>query len=111
MAAERLATGSNSMALGYGPFMADSWKYMWGYTCFNLLFAWILLMLKGRALVPALTEHPALVYLGRISYGLYVFHFGVIWLLSGMEISGRVCPASIYGPPCGEPSTRPACCP
>jgi peptidoglycan/LPS O-acetylase OafA/YrhL len=89
MAAERLATGSNSMALGYGPFMADSWKYVWGYTCFNLLFAWILLMLKDRALVPALTEHPALVYLGRISYGLYVFHFGVIWLMSGMEISGE----------------------
>jgi peptidoglycan/LPS O-acetylase OafA/YrhL len=89
MVAERLATGSNSMALGYGPFMADSWKYLWGYTCFNLLFGWILLMLRGRALAPALAEHPALVYLGRISYGLYVFHFGVIWLMSGMEISGE----------------------
>jgi peptidoglycan/LPS O-acetylase OafA/YrhL len=88
MVAERLATGSNSMTLGYGPFMADSWKYVWGYTCFNLLFGWILLMLKARTLVPALTEHPALVYLGKISYGLYVFHFGVIWLMSGMEISG-----------------------
>jgi peptidoglycan/LPS O-acetylase OafA/YrhL len=88
MVAERLATGSNSMALGYGPFMADSWKYVWGYTCFNLLFGWILLMLKERTLVPALTEHPALVYLGKISYGLYVFHFGVIWLMSGMEITG-----------------------
>jgi peptidoglycan/LPS O-acetylase OafA/YrhL len=88
MIAERLATGSSSMALGYGPFMADSWKYVWGYTCFNLLFGWILLLLKDRALVPVLTEHPALVYLGRISYGLYVFHNGVIWLVSGMEISG-----------------------
>ena len=88
MAAERLTTGSNSMALGYGPFMADSMKYVWGYTCVNLLFGWLLLMLKDRALVPALTEHPALVYLGRISYGLYVFHFGVIWLVSGMTITG-----------------------
>jgi peptidoglycan/LPS O-acetylase OafA/YrhL len=85
---ERLNTGSNSMTLGYGPFMADSWKYVWGYTCFNLLFGWILLMIRDRTLVPALTEHPALLYLGRISYGLYVFHFAVIWLMSSMDPSG-----------------------
>jgi hypothetical protein len=31
MVAEPLATGSNSMSPGYGPFMADSWKYT--YSC------------------------------------------------------------------------------
>ena len=85
---ERLATGSNSMALGYNAFMSDSWKYVWGYTCFNLLFGWILLMIRDRTLVPTLVEHPALVYLGKISYGLYVYHFGVIWLLSSLDVPG-----------------------
>jgi peptidoglycan/LPS O-acetylase OafA/YrhL len=83
---ERLATGSNGMALGYAPFMADGWKYIWGYTCFNLLFGCILLLIRDRALAPRLVEHPALNYLGKISYGLYVYHFGVIWVLSGMDM-------------------------
>lgn len=84
---ERWNTGSNALALGYGPFMSDSWKYVWGYTSVNLLFAWLLALIRDRQLLPAVLEHPALVYLGRISYGLYVYHFAVIWLMFPPELA------------------------
>jgi len=65
----------------YGPFMKDSYKYVWGYSVVNLLFAYILVHVKNKSFLPALFENPLLVYLGKISYGLYVFHFPVIWLV------------------------------
>jgi len=82
MMTERLATGSTGLAFGYGPFMSDSWKVIWAYTLWNVLFGWVLLMTRDRALFRPIMEHPALNYLGKISYGLYVYHFAVIWLVS-----------------------------
>jgi peptidoglycan/LPS O-acetylase OafA/YrhL len=81
---ERLATGTTGtgMSLGYGEFMHDSWKYVWGYSCFNVLFGCFLLLLRDRQMAPSIMEHPVLVYLGRISYGLYVYHFAIIFALS-----------------------------
>jgi peptidoglycan/LPS O-acetylase OafA/YrhL len=83
MLTERLATGKTiGLAFGYAPFMADSWKSVWAYSALELLFGWILLMIRDRAFFRPVFEHATLAYLGRISYGLYVYHFGVIWLLS-----------------------------
>jgi peptidoglycan/LPS O-acetylase OafA/YrhL len=82
MVSGRLATGSMGFGVGYGPFMADSWKWVWAYTGFNALFGWLLLMIRDRGFLRPVMEHPALCYLGRISYGLYVYHFAVIWAVS-----------------------------
>ena len=83
MMTERLATGSTmALAFGYGSFMADSWKSVWAYSALNLLFGWILLMMRDRVFFPRVVENGALTYLGKISYGLYVYHFAVIWLMS-----------------------------
>ena len=79
---ERLATGSIlSGGLGYRPFMADSWKYAWAYSALYLLFGWILLMIRDRVFFRKVMEHRALTYLGRISYGLYVYHFFILWAM------------------------------
>ncbi len=67
--------------LGYGPFMQDSYKYIWGYSLVNLMFAYILVHVRNKSFMPALFENPLLVYLGTISYGLYVFHFPMLWLV------------------------------
>ncbi|MBI3222524.1 MAG: acyltransferase [Nitrosomonadales bacterium] len=64
--------------LGYGPFMADSYKHVWGYTLVNLMFAYVLVHIRDRAFLPVFFENPVLVYLGTISYGLYVFHYPVL---------------------------------
>lgn len=68
--------------LGYLPFMTESYKYVWGYTLWNLLFAIILVKILNDELFPAVMRHPALVYLGKISYGLYLFHYPVLFIMA-----------------------------
>ncbi len=67
--------------LGYAQFMKDSYKYLWGYSLVNLLFAYMLVHIKNKTFMPGLFENPLMVYLGTISYGLYVFHFPALWLV------------------------------
>lgn len=67
-------------ALGYSPFMLDSKKYVWGYPAFALLFAFLLNGLKKRIFFPIIFENTVMSYLGKISYGLYIFHFPLIYL-------------------------------
>jgi peptidoglycan/LPS O-acetylase OafA/YrhL len=67
--------------LGYKPYMEGSYKYVWGYSIVNLMFAYVLVHIESKTLMPALFENPLLVYLGTISYGLYVFHLPVLWLV------------------------------
>jgi peptidoglycan/LPS O-acetylase OafA/YrhL len=70
--------------LGYPLFMQDSYKYIWGYSVLNLVFAFLLIQIKDRKFIPSLFENGLLNYLGTISYGLYVFHYPVIWLVGLM---------------------------
>jgi peptidoglycan/LPS O-acetylase OafA/YrhL len=77
--------------LGYGPYMKDSNKYIWGYSLVNLMFAYVLVHVRSKTFIPALFENPLLVYLGTISYGLYVFHLPVLWLVySNMQNSPEI---------------------
>lgn len=64
--------------LGYGPFMNDSAKHIWGYSLLNLVFANALVHIRDRRFLPILFENRTLDYLGKISYGLYVYHFACI---------------------------------
>lgn len=77
-----LSTGQIHLnQLGYGPFMKDSYKYVWGYSAVNLVLGYALVQLRDKTFMPALFENSLLVYLGTISYGLYVFHYPVLWLV------------------------------
>ena len=82
MLTEWHATGRTGLSLGFPPFMQGSLKQVWGYSAANLLFGWTLLLIRERRFMPAVMESGALRYLGRISYGLYVYHFAMIWLAS-----------------------------
>ena len=68
--------------LGYGPFMKDSAKHIWGYTLLNFVFAHTLIHIRDRKFLPLVFENKILDYLGRISYGLYVYHFGIIMIIT-----------------------------
>jgi peptidoglycan/LPS O-acetylase OafA/YrhL len=72
--------GIFARALGFAPFMRDSFKYVWGYTLINLLSAQLIVSIQARQLAPRLFEHPLLMRVGRISYGLYVFHVPALLL-------------------------------
>lgn len=66
--------------LGYSNFMEHSYKYVWGYTLFNLCFALMITRIRDRQQASSWLNARWSVYLGSISYGLYIFHNGFIWL-------------------------------
>lgn len=61
--------------------MKDSFKYIWGYTLLNALFALVLVNIKDNNFFPSVFTNPILNYFGKVSYGLYVYHFPVMWIL------------------------------
>jgi peptidoglycan/LPS O-acetylase OafA/YrhL len=64
---------------GYPYYMPEHVQYAWGYTLTNLLSGLsLILCMQGK--LPWL-EAPWLVGIGRVSYGIYVFHRPVIGLL------------------------------
>jgi peptidoglycan/LPS O-acetylase OafA/YrhL len=80
-----LATGNfgqDITGLGYPFGMPKSFQYIWGYTVLNYFFALFIYTVIHEKLFVTLLEHPVLRYLGKISYGLYVYHFAVIWFAS-----------------------------
>jgi len=53
-------------------------KYVWGYSLMNLVFAYMLLQVRDEKFLPRMFNNGLLHYLGKISYGAYVFHFPII---------------------------------
>jgi len=75
------ALGWFTGAQGYSNFMNQGYAYVWGYSLFNLFFALCLATLKERNPASGWLVSPTMVYLGTVSYGLYVFHNAFIWLV------------------------------
>lgn len=72
--------------LGYPSFMKGQLKCIWGYSLVNLAFGFILLAIKNSATCPRIMNFSFIQYLGKISYGLYIFHYPVI-LTAGKLLS------------------------
>lgn len=65
--------------LGYNHDQVEGYAHVWRYSCLDILFASLLLVLKSGK-VPITTkffEQGWLVRVGRVSYGMYIFH----WLI------------------------------
>jgi peptidoglycan/LPS O-acetylase OafA/YrhL len=79
--AQYLATGGIGAfsAFGYPLLLPNSYQFIWGYSLINYLFAVLIYgVVREKWLVRFLEVRP-LGYLGRISYGLYVYHFPIVW--------------------------------
>lgn len=76
-----LTTGSisNLSSLGYPLHMPDAYQYIWGYSLLNYFFAIMIQMVVKNGLFNKLLEWSPIRFLGRISYGLYVYHHPMIW--------------------------------
>lgn len=72
------------LTLGYPNSLPANGQWLWGYSALNLLGALGIGLVAYRGLGLRLLEHPALAYLGRISYGVYLFHFPLAHLTSGV---------------------------
>jgi len=81
-----LTIGYTTQYLAYGEIMISSLgfyafmvgKYVWGYSLMNLVFACMLLQIRDEKFLPRFFNGAILHYLGKISYGMYVFHFPAI---------------------------------
>ena len=81
---------------GYPPFMSGEWKMVWGYSLLNLAFACVLKAVKTRSFLPLLFAPAPIQYLGKISYGLYVYHYPVVWLFQRWG-AGQIHPQLLNG--------------
>lgn len=74
-------------ALGFPAFMND--KMLWGYSLINFLFGFLILQTRDGKFMHAFLSNSVFNYLGRISYGLYVFHFPCLFVVHDiMSLSG-----------------------
>ena len=72
----------------------DHWMYFGGWTGVNLAIAFLLahIYVRERGLVPRFLAKPPLVWTGKRSYGIYLLHLPIFFLLSPARIPLGVWP-------------------
>jgi peptidoglycan/LPS O-acetylase OafA/YrhL len=81
-----LATGIIDLGtLGYEFKMFTAYKFVWGYSILNYLFALIIQNVYRSKLFLRVLDHFTLRYIGKISYGIYVYHVAVIWFIFTLQ--------------------------
>jgi peptidoglycan/LPS O-acetylase OafA/YrhL len=93
-ASQYVATGSigTISALGYPLLLPDAYKFIWAYSLLNYFFAVIIYGVAEEKWLIRFLEWRPLRYLGKISYGLYVYHFPIVWF------AGRIADLGITSP-------------
>jgi peptidoglycan/LPS O-acetylase OafA/YrhL len=78
-----LATGNLGPfhTLGYPYLMENAYQFIWGYSLLNYWFAVTIDAVSREGLFTRVLNSRLLVHLGKISYGLYVYHMGTIYLI------------------------------
>jgi peptidoglycan/LPS O-acetylase OafA/YrhL len=77
-------------SLGYTFPIANAFKHIWGYSLLNYFFAVLIYCVARKGLFVKLLEWKPLAYIGRISYGLYVYHFALTWLVARLRDLGPI---------------------
>lgn len=65
-------------SLGYPSLMTDNYQYIWGYSLVNLAGLALIQILSMEGALSRFFNNRALVQIGKISYGVYVFHFPIL---------------------------------
>ncbi len=66
-------------ALGYDSSLGAGYQFLWGHSLLNYFFAVLIYCVVREKFLIRLLEMPWLRYLGKISYGMYVYHLALIW--------------------------------
>jgi peptidoglycan/LPS O-acetylase OafA/YrhL len=70
--------------LGYNHGQINNYEHVWHYTVLNILFASFLLTLVSIhsqhqfSLVRKFLENKWMIKIGKVSYGMYIFHWGIL---------------------------------
>lgn len=75
-------------SLGFQFIMPLGYQYTWGYLALNYYFAVLVYAVAREGLFAEHLENRVLKYLGKISYGLYVYHNGAIWFANRIRDVG-----------------------
>ena len=87
---EYLATGSTGrfLALGYPFAMPNGYQFIWGYSLLNYFFAVTIQAVARHGMFNRFLDWSPMRYMGKISYGLYVFHQPLIWFALDIQDLG-----------------------
>jgi peptidoglycan/LPS O-acetylase OafA/YrhL len=87
-----LRNGTYTWTMGYGHAQSLNYEYVWHFTLLNLLFGALVLNLvslhSNKNFISKILENQWMVKIGRVSYGMYIFH----WVVLGY-IFNRLFPA------------------
>jgi peptidoglycan/LPS O-acetylase OafA/YrhL len=80
-AAQYIATGEigRISAFGFPLFLDNSYQFIWGYSLLNYFFAVTIYMVAKEKVFVRFLDWKPMQYLGKISYGLYVYHAPLLW--------------------------------
>jgi peptidoglycan/LPS O-acetylase OafA/YrhL len=79
-----LSKDAVTFAFGYDLPLTGFYKEVWGYTALNYLFAVLIYCVARTNFLTGILESAPLRYLGKISYGLYVYHYGIIAIAAAL---------------------------
>lgn len=83
------------LTLGYRDSMPDAYQYIWGYTLLNYLFVVLIYCVIHEKMFVRFLGWPPLQYLGKISYGLYIYHFPLVYFFPVNWFVGQIREAGI----------------
>lgn len=69
-------------SLGYQYPLGNGLRHIWGYTLIDYTFLLLIYCVMREKLWVKWLEWPPLRYLGKISYGMYIYHFAFTWFAS-----------------------------
>lgn len=72
--------------MGYEFTLFTAYKFVWGYSVVNYFFALLIQAVTRTKLFTNILEHFILRYLGKISYGLYVYHYPIIGFILTFQL-------------------------
>lgn len=67
------------LTLGYQDSMPDAYQFIWAYTLLNYLFVVLVYCVVHEKMFVRFLDWPPLQYIGKISYGLYIYHFPIVF--------------------------------
>ena len=84
LATQYYSTGTldTPSALGFLFPLRTDLKQVWGYFYLNYLFALLIYLVVKEKMFLRLLDTKWMRYLGKISYGLYIYHYAVIWFVA-----------------------------
>lgn len=86
-ATQYIATGNWGplSGVGFPQPLANGYKQIWGYSLLNYFFAVTIYAVAREGLFNRFLELGWMKYLGKISYGLYVYHYALIYFASRIQ--------------------------